>query len=291
MITGSLVAIVTPMSEAGAVDYAALRRLVDMHVEAGSDGLVVAGTTGESATLTKTEHLELLAAAVEMAAGRIPIIAGTGSNSTAQTVELSREADGLGVQGFLVVTPYYNKPTQEGLVRHFSTVADAVSQPLMLYNVPGRTAVDMLPATVGRLARHANISGIKEATGDVSRVGPLRELCGAEFGLYSGDDATSRAFMLAGGNGVVSVTANLAPAAMAELCRAAVRGDAERAAELDRPLASLHRDLFLESNPIPVKWALQRLGLIAGGIRLPLLPLSAQHHAAVEAALVQAGLL
>jgi 4-hydroxy-tetrahydrodipicolinate synthase len=279
------------MSEAGAVDYAALRRLVDMHVEAGSDGLVVAGTTGESATLTKTEHLELLAAAVEMAAGRIPIIAGTGSNSTAQTVELSREADGLGVQGFLVVTPYYNKPTQEGLVRHFSTVADAVSQPLMLYNVPGRTAVDMLPATVGRLARHANISGIKEATGDVSRVGPLRELCGAEFGLYSGDDATSRAFMLAGGNGVVSVTANLAPAAMAELCRAAVRGDAERAAELDRPLASLHRDLFLESNPIPVKWALQRLGLIAGGIRLPLLPLSAQHHAAVEAALVQAGLL
>ena len=279
------------MGEAGAVDYAALRRLVDMHVEAGSDGLVVAGTTGESATLTKTEHLELLAAAVEMAAGRIPIIAGTGSNSTAQTVELSREADGLGVQGFLVVTPYYNKPTQEGLVRHFSTVADAVSQPLMLYNVPGRTAVDMLPATVGRLARHGNISGIKEATGDVSRVGPLRELCGAEFGLYSGDDATSRAFMLAGGNGVVSVTANLAPAAMAELCRAAVRGDAERAAELDRPLASLHRDLFLESNPIPVKWALQRLGLIAGGIRLPLLPLSAQHHAAVEAALVQAGLL
>jgi 4-hydroxy-tetrahydrodipicolinate synthase len=275
----------------GAVDYPALRRLVDMHVAAGSDGLVVAGTTGESATLTKPEHVELLATAVEMADGRIPVIAGTGSNSTAQTVELSRAADGLGVQGFLVVTPYYNKPTQEGLVRHFATVADAVSRPVMLYNVPGRTAVDMLPATVGRLAAHGNISGIKEATGDVSRVARLRELCGADFGLYSGDDATSRAFMLAGGNGVVSVTANLAPAAMAELCRAAVNGDAERAAELDGPLAALHRDLFLESNPIPVKWALERLGLIAGGIRLPLLPLSEQHHAAVEAALVQAGLL
>lgn len=291
MITGSLVAIVTPMSGDGTVDYPALKRLVEMHIEAGSDGLVVAGTTGESATLTKTEHIELLAAAVEMAAGRLPIIAGTGSNSTAQTVELSREADGLGVHGFLVVTPYYNKPTQDGLVQHFTAVADAVSRPVMLYNVPGRTAVDMQPATVGRLASHGNISGIKEATGEVSRVEPLRELCGAGFGLYSGDDATSRAFMLAGGDGVVSVTANLAPAAMAQLCRAAVQGDAELAAKIDAPLASLHRDLFLESNPIPVKWALARLGLIANGIRLPLLPLSAQHHKAVEAALVQAGLL
>jgi len=291
MITGSLVAIVTPMAGDGSVDHAALARLIDFHVDAGSDGLVVAGTTGESATLTKPEHVGLLAAAVEMAAGRIPVIAGTGSNSTAQTIELSREVDALGVQGFLVVTPYYNKPTQEGLYRHFVAVADAVAQPVMLYNVPGRTAVDMQPATVGRLAEHSNIAGIKEATGEVDRVAELRAQCGPEFGLYSGDDATSRAFMLAGGNGVVSVTANLAPAAMAAMCRAALRGDAERAGQLDASLTALHRDLFIEPNPTPVKWGLERLGLVPGGIRLPLLPLSPQHRNALEAALAQAGLL
>lgn len=290
-MTGSLVAIVTPMTADGEVDFAAFARLIDFHAAAGTDGLVVAGTTGESATLTKSEHIAVIATAVEHGAGRLPIIAGTGSNSTAQTVDLSVEVDKLAVDGFLVVTPYYNKPTQEGLVAHFTQVADSVSKPLMLYNVPGRTAVDMLPETVGRLAKHPNIFGIKEATGDVSRVASLRERCGPAFALYSGDDASAREFMLAGGQGVVSVTANLAPAAMAAMCRAAVAGDAEQAAGLDAGLAALHADLFVEANPIPVKWALQRMGMIDAGIRLPLLPLSAGAQPAVEAAMQQAGLL
>lgn len=291
MFTGSLVAIVTPMTPQGDVDYDAFARLIDFHAQAGTDGLVVAGTTGESATLTKTEHVAVIKAAVEFNAGRMPVIAGTGSNSTAQTVDLSIEVDKLAVDGFLVVTPYYNKPTQEGLVRHFTAVADAVSKPVMLYNVPGRTAVDMVPETVGRLAGHEHIFGIKEATGDVSRVASLRELCGDDFALYSGDDATAREFMLAGGQGVVSVTANLAPEAMAAMCRAAAAGDAEQAAALDASLAALHNDLFVEANPIPVKWALQRMGLIDEGIRLPLLPLSAAGQPAVERAMQQAGLL
>lgn len=291
MYTGSLVAIVTPMSPAGEVDYAAFARLIDFHVAAGTHGLVVAGTTGESATLTKPEHVAVIQAAVEQVAGRLPVIAGTGSNSTAQTVDLSVEVDRLAVDGFLVVTPYYNKPTQEGLFRHFTTVADSVSKPVMLYNVPGRTAVDMIPETVGRLSGHANIFGIKEATGDLSRVASLRELCGDEFALYSGDDATAREFMLAGGQGVVSVTSNVAPAAMAAMCEAAIAGDADRAAALDAPLAGLHNDLFVEANPIPVKWALHRMGLIDAGIRLPLLPLSEAKRPVVEAAMVRAGLL
>lgn len=294
MFSGSLVAIVTPMAPDGGVDYAAFERLIEFHVEAGTDGLVVTGTTGESATLQKPEHVAVIEAALKMVAGRMPVIAGTGSNSTAQTVDLSREvnalrADGYCVDGFLVVTPYYNKPTPDGLVAHFSAVADAVDKPLMLYNVPGRTAVDMLPETVARLASHANIFGIKEATGDVSRVAPLRELCGDKFALYSGDDASAREFILAGGKGVVSVTANVAPRAMADMCRAALSGDAARAADIDARLAALHSDLFVEANPIPVKWALQRMGLIDGGIRLPLLPLSAANQPVVEAALRQAG--
>ncbi len=291
MYTGSLVAIVTPMSPAGEVDYAAFARLIDFHVAAGTHGLVVAGTTGESATLTKPEHVAVIQAAVEQVAGRLPVIAGTGSNSTAQTVDLSVEVDRLAVDGFLVVTPYYNKPTQEGLFRHFTTVADSVSKPVMLYNVPGRTAVDMIPETVGRLSGHTNIFGIKEATGDLSRVASLRELCGDEFALYSGDDATAREFILAGGQGVVSVTSNVAPAAMAAMCEAAIAGDADRAAALDAPLAGLHNDLFVEANPIPVKWALHRMGLIDSGIRLPLLPLSEAKRPVVEAAMVRAGLL
>lgn len=289
MFTGSLVALVTPMTPTGELDLSALQRLIDWHIKAGTDGLVVTGTTGESATLTKPEHTGVLAAAVEHAAGRIPVIAGTGSNSTAQTIELSREVDQLGVDGFLVVTPYYNKPTQEGLVRHFTAVADAVSRPLMLYNVPGRTAVDLQPATVARLAAHPNIFGIKEATGEVERVAELRRLCGPEFALYSGDDATGAEFMLAGGQGVVSVTANVVPEQMAALCAAALGGDAAKAAELDAPLRSLHRDLFIESNPTPVKWALAQMGLIQGGIRLPLLPLTAVHEATVRLALDEAG--
>jgi len=242
MLTGSLVAIVTPMTADGAVDYAAFGRLVEMHIEAGTDGLVVAGTTGESATLTKPEHVALVEAAVRFAAGRIPVIAGTGSNSTAQTIELSKIIDGLGVAGYLVVTPYYNKPPQQGMVRHFRAVADAVTKPVMLYNVPGRTGVDLLPETVAELAHHPRITAIKEATGDVSRVALLRKLCGPEFGLYSGDDATTRDFILAGGQGVVSVTANVAPQAMAAMCKAALAGDTALADRLDAPLATRHRD-------------------------------------------------
>ncbi len=291
MISGSLVAIVTPMTPDGAVDYAAFERLIEFHIEQGSDGLVVAGTTGESATLTKPEHVAVIDFAARRVAGRLPVIAGTGSNSTAQTIDLSKEVDQLDVDGFLVVTPYYNKPTQDGLVAHFTAVADAVTKPVMLYNVPGRTAVDMVPATVARLAGHANIFGIKEATGDVSRVASLRELCGDAFALYSGDDPTAREFMLAGGQGVVSVTANVAPRAMAAMCKAAIAGDAEAAAGFDAPLAALHNDLFVEANPIPVKWALQRMGLIPGGIRLPLLPLSDDKQPVVESALRTAGVI
>lgn len=285
MFSGSLVAVVTPMHQDGAVDFACLERLVDWHVEQGTDGVVVAGTTGESATLTKAEHVEVVRVAARRAAGRIPVIAGVGSNSTAQTIDLARTVEGLPVDGYLVVVPYYNKPTQEGMFRHFSAVADAVSRPVMLYNVPGRTVADLQPATVARLARHPRIFGIKEATGDLARATAVRELCGRDFRLYSGDDATAREFMLQGGHGVVSVTANVAPRAMSRLCRAALAGDAVEAATIDRTLESLHRDLFVESNPIPVKWALERMGLIPGGIRLPLTPLSPEHHARVEAAL------
>jgi len=291
MFSGSLVAIVTPMTADGAVDFGALERLIEYHVLAGTVGLVVAGTTGESATLTKPEHIAVIEAAVGFADNRIPVIAGTGSNSTAQTVELSQTVESLGVAAYLVVTPYYNKPPQQGLFEHFTAVADAVSCPVMLYNVPGRTAIDLLPETVARLAAHPRIFGIKEATGDVDRVAILRELCGTEFMLYSGDDATAREFMLAGGNGVVSVTANVAPAAMVEMCQAAIGGDADRAAEVDGRLVDLHRDLFVESNPIPVKWALQRMGLIEDALRLPLVALAEDHQGVVESALKRAGVL
>jgi 4-hydroxy-tetrahydrodipicolinate synthase len=291
MITGSLVAIVTPMTADGGVDFEALGQLIDLHIVAGTEGLIVAGTTGESATLTMPEHVAIIEAAVKIAAGRIPVIAGTGSNSTAQTIELSQTVDALGVDGFLVVTPYYNKPPQSGLIRHFTAVADAVTGPIMLYNVPGRTGVDMVPETVAELAGHPQIFGIKEATGEVSRVAQLRQLCGDDFGLYSGDDLTARDFMLAGGQGVVSVTANVAPQAMAAMCKAALAGDAELASQLDEPLAGLHQDLFIESNPIPVKWALFRMGLVGEGIRLPLIGLSTHSQPAVEAALARAGLL
>jgi 4-hydroxy-tetrahydrodipicolinate synthase len=291
MFHGSLVALVTPMRQDGAVDYDCMRQLIDWHVAEGTEALVIAGTTGESPTLEKTEHIEVIAAAVEFAGGRIPVIAGTGSNSTAQTVALSQAVGKYPIAGYLVVTPYYNKPTQRGLIEHFRAVADAVDQPIMLYNVPGRTAADLLPDTVAVLAGHARIFGIKEATGDVSRVARLRDLCGAEFGLYSGDDATARAFMLRGGQGVVSVTANVAPAQMAAMCRAAVAGDSMLAAELDEKLTPLHRDLFVEANPIPVKWALERMGRIDGQLRLPLTRLEEAHRAPVEAALRHAGLL
>ena len=291
MFHGSFVALVTPMTEAGAVDFPCLRRLVDWHVDSGTDGLVIAGTTGESATLTREEHIEVIRVAAEQADGRVPVIAGTGSNSTRQTVDLSRAVGAAPIAGYLVVTPYYNKPTQDGLLAHFRAVADAVEQPVMLYNVPGRTAVDLRPETVARLAEHPRIGSIKEATGELSRVALLRELCGPDFGLFSGDDATGREFVLAGGQGVVSVTANVAPAAMAQLCAAALAGDANKAAELDAPLARLHEALFVESNPIPVKWALARMQRIPGGIRLPLTWLSPGSQSPVLEALAAAGLV
>ena len=291
MFKGSLVALVTPMSADGRVDFDCLRDLIDWQIEQGTNGLVIAGTTGESATLTKQEHIEVIRRSVDFVAGRIPVIAGTGSNSTQQTIELSVEVADAGIDAYLMVTPYYNKPTQDGLYRHFSAIADAVSRPIMLYNVPGRTGVDMLPETIARLASHPRIMGVKEATGEVARVSQIRADCGPEFGLYSGDDETCREFMLLGGDGVVTVTGNPAPALMAEMSAAAVAGQTQQSEELDTKLRALHRDLFVESNPIPVKWALEKLGKIPPGIRLPLTRLSAEHEATVAAALESAGLI
>jgi 4-hydroxy-tetrahydrodipicolinate synthase len=290
MLTGSMVALVTPMSMDGAVNYRELGALIDFHVDGGTEALIIAGTTGESATLTHDEHLELLEKACELAGGRIAIIAGTGSNSTRQTLELSVEACRLPIAALLIVTPYYNKPTQEGLVRHYSAIADAVDKPVILYNVPGRTAVDLLPATVSKLAAHPRIVGIKDATGDIGRVAELRAGCGKEFSLLSGDDATSRQFMLAGGDGVISVTGNVAPAGLRALCDAARAGKQNEAEAIDATLMDLHRDLFIESNPIPVKWAVCEMGLIGPTIRLPLTELSAEHRPAVKAAMAKAGI-
>jgi 4-hydroxy-tetrahydrodipicolinate synthase len=279
------------MGADGTVDFDCLEKLVDWHVERGTDALVIAGTTGESATLLRDEHVEVIRVAAERAAGRVPVIAGTGSNSTAQTIELSRAVGHFEIAAYLVVVPYYNKPTQEGMVQHFRAIADAVDRPVMLYNVPGRTVADMKPPTVARLAEHPRIFGIKEASAELGRVQAIRDLCGSKFRLYSGDDATARQFMRLGGHGVVSVTANVAPAAMAAMCRAALGGDAEQAAELDELLVDLHRELFVESNPIPVKWALERMGLIPPGIRLPLTRLSVEARPRVEAALRRARVL
>ena len=290
MLAGSMVALVTPMTDVGAVNYAELSALIEYHVEAGTEALIIAGTTGESATLTHDEHLELLTTSCELANGRLPIIAGTGSNSTQQTLELSLEASRLPIAALLIVTPYYNKPTQEGLLRHYTAIADAVDCPVILYNVPGRTAVDLLPATVIRLASHARIVGIKDATAEVDRVAVLRAGCGDDFSLLSGDDASSREFMLAGGDGVISVTGNVAPAGLRALCDAARAGKADQAAEIDANLADLHRDLFIESNPIPVKWALHEMGLIGPAIRLPLTELAAEYRPAVSAAITKAGI-
>jgi 4-hydroxy-tetrahydrodipicolinate synthase len=288
MLFGSMVAVVTPMDADGTVNYRQFAKVIDFHIESGTQVLVVAGTTGESATLDHEEHVEVIAKACELAGGRIPIVAGTGSNSTSQTLKLSRAVDRLPVAGFLVVTPYYNKPTQEGMRRHFSLIADGVTRPLILYNVPGRTGVDLKPETVIKLAAHPNIQGVKEATGELNRVRVLRDACGADFKLLSGDDATSCEFMLQGGDGVISVTANVAAAGMRHLCDAALarkRADAER---IDAHLQPLHRTLFCESNPIPVKWAVQQMGLIGPGIRLPLTPLAPQYHAAVLDAMTAA---
>jgi 4-hydroxy-tetrahydrodipicolinate synthase len=286
---GSLVALVTPFDEDNRVDYAALKSLIDFHVAQGSDGLVIAGTTGESATLATEEHVELIGRAVEIADGRLPIIAGTGSNSTAQTVNLSVAVSDTGIDGYLVVVPYYNKPVQEGLYRHFSAVADAVDKPVILYNVPGRTVADLLPETVGRLAEHGNIVAIKEATGDVQRLRDIQSVVPPEFGLLSGDDFTVLPFIEQGGHGVVTVSGNVVPAQMAELCRLAGAGDHDAAKAIDDRLQPLNAALFVESNPIPVKWAVSKMGLIGPGIRLPLTEFSEQYHGQMLSAMSGAG--
>jgi 4-hydroxy-tetrahydrodipicolinate synthase len=289
MFAGSLVALVTPMQGDGRVDYDSLRRLVDFHAREGTDGIVSVGTTGESATLDFDEHIEVIRRTVEFAAGRLPVIAGTGANATREAIELTRAAKAAGAQACLLVTPYYNKPTQEGLYRHYRAVAEAVDIPQILYNVPGRTGCDMLPETVQRLAGTPNIVGLKEAKGELPRIRELLDRVGERMSIYSGDDATACESILMGCKGDISVTANVAPRLMHEMCAAALAGDRARAQALDARLQPLHKSLFLEPNPIPVKWALQQLGLIPDGIRLPLTPLAAQYHAPVRAALAAAG--
>ena len=291
MITGSIVAIVTPMATDGEVDHKALGELVERQVDSGTSAIVSVGTTGESSTLSVLEHTEVMRRTIEVAAGRVPVIAGTGANSTSEAIHLTRAARAAGADGALLVTPYYNKPPQEGLYRHFRTIAEAVDIPQYLYNVPGRTACDMLPSTVARLAEIPNIVGLKEAKGDLDRVRELVALELPDFALYSGDDGTARASMLAGFHGDISVTANVAPETMARMCKAAVAGDAESAAALDAEVVGLHSALFSEPNPIPVKWALAEMGLMPGGIRLPLVPLDEWHHEDVRSALRSAGLL
>ena len=291
MFQGSMVALVTPMFEDGRLDEDSLRKLVDFHVENGTDAIVAVGTTGESATLDEKEHCGVIRQVVEQAAGRIPVIAGTGANSTTEAITLTRCAMEAGVDACLLVTPYYNKPTQEGLYLHFKAVAKAVAVPQILYNVPGRTACDMLPETVARLAEIPNIVGIKEATGNLDRARKILELCGDKIDLYSGDDATAMECILLGAKGDISVTANVAPAAMHEMCTAALAGDRDKAAPINSRLDALHRDLFVEANPIPVKWALYEMGLIPPGIRLPMTFLSSQYHDTVRKALQVAGIL
>lgn len=288
MIRGSLVALVTPMTDEGAIDEAHLQSLVEFHIENQTDGIVAMGTTGESATLDEEEHCYVIRRVVTIANKRIPVIAGTGSNSTREAIELTQCARDAGADACLLVTPYYNKPTQEGLYQHHRAVAEAVDIPQLLYNVPGRTAVDMLPETIARLASVPNIIGVKEATGEIKRVPEIIANCGADFAVYSGDDATARQLMQAGGHGVISVTANVAPRAMHDMCMAALSGNQAEAVEIDEYLQGLHKNLFVEANPIPVKWALAEMGLIGGGIRLPLTKLSTRYHDVVREALQQA---
>jgi len=291
MFRGSMVALVTPMHPDGSVDFDSLNRLVDFHIEKGTSAIISMGTTGESATLDEKEHCEVIRRTVEMVNERIPVIAGTGANSTTEAISLTRCAMQAGADACLLVTPYYNKPTQQGLYLHHKKIAESVPIPQILYNVPGRTACDMLPETVARLAEISNIIGIKEATGELDRLTQIRALCGDDFDIYSGDDATGTEFMLQGGDGVISVTNNIAPAAMAEMCAAALQGDRSRAEELNQPLCGLHNDLFVEANPIPVKWALYEMGMIPSGIRLPLTVLSEQYHETLRQAMRQAGVL
>ena len=292
MISGSMVALVTPMDAQGRLDWDSLSKLVDFHLQEGTNAIVAVGTTGESATLEVSEHIEVIRRVVDQVNGRIPVIAGTGGNSTRESVELTRAAKDVGADACLLVTPYYNKPTQEGLYLHFRHIAESVAIPQILYNVPGRTVCDMLPETVERLSTVPNIIGIKEATGDLQRGQDILNRVSSDFLVYSGDDATAVELMLMGGKGNISVTANVAPRLMHEMCVAALAGDLAKARELHFRLQGLHRQLFCEANPIPVKWACQQLGLIPeGGIRLPLTSLSVDCHERVRVALRQAGVL
>ncbi|MEH6344142.1 MAG: 4-hydroxy-tetrahydrodipicolinate synthase [Bermanella sp.] len=274
MITGSIVALATPMEESGAVDWTALEKLVEMHIEKGTDSIVAMGTTGESATLDTKEHLSVIAQIIKWVNGRIPVIAGTGANSTSEAIYLTQQAQELGADAALLVSPYYNKPTQEGLYQHHKAIAENANIPQILYNVPGRTAVDMLPETIERLADFENIVGIKEATGDLERGAEVIRRVGDRMAVYSGDDETAYELILAGAKGNISVTANVAPAQMHELCVTALKGDAQKAKSLNDALMPLHGAMFVESNPIPVKWALHQMKLMGPAIRLPLTPLS-----------------
>ncbi|MEM7026741.1 MAG: 4-hydroxy-tetrahydrodipicolinate synthase [Pseudomonadota bacterium] len=295
MLSGSMVAVVTPM-QAGvspdtALDRDALKNLIEFHIEQGTDAIVSVGTTGESATLTEKEHCQVIRDTVEFVNGRVPVIAGTGANSTIEAISLTRCAKEAGADACLLVTPYYNKPTQEGLFQHYKAVAETVDIPQILYNVPGRTACDMLPETIIRLAEVHNIIGVKEATADLQRLADILANVNDDFLLLSGDDLTSKDFLLQGGHGVISVTANVAPALMHEMCAQAIQGDGKAASASDEKLIGLHKELFIESNPIPAKWAVYEMGLIQAGIRLPLTWMSEASHARVKAAMQQAGVI
>jgi 4-hydroxy-tetrahydrodipicolinate synthase len=291
MIKGSIVAIITPMFEDGSIDWDSYRQLIDWHIESGTDAIVAVGTTGESPTVDHEENCKLIEEAVRHAAGRIPVIAGTGSNATQEALELTQFASKVGAVASLQVVPYYNKPTQEGMYKHFKTIAEKGGLPVILYNVPGRTVADLSNDTVLRLAQVPGVIGLKDATGDIPRVSDLLARLPGDFAVYSGNDDSALALIAMGGHGVISVTANIAPAAMAQLCRAAFEGRWSDALAINRRLLPLHLKLFVEANPSPAKWALQQMGRIKSGIRLPLLPLSEGYHATVRDALKQSGVL
>lgn len=289
MFKGCMVAIVTPMNEDGSIDKRSLSELVEWHIAAKTDAIVVAGSTGESATLEPDEQIDLISTIVKQVAGRIPVIAGAGTNATRSTLKLAENAKRAGADACLIVTPYYNRPTQNGLYEHYKTVVQTIAIPTIIYNVPVRTGCDILPETVGRLALLKHIIGIKEATGKIERVQEIKQLCGNDFDIYSGDDATALDLMLHGGQGIISVTANVTPKKMHDLCEAALNNDHELAHKINDELKLLHKNLFLESNPIPTKWALETMGKIKGGIRMPLLPLDKKYHQEVKRAMQNAG--
>ncbi|QAU35089.1 4-hydroxy-tetrahydrodipicolinate synthase [Janthinobacterium sp. 17J80-10] len=291
MIQGSIVAIVTPMHADGSLDLPGLRNLIDWHIAEGTDGIVIVGTTGESPTVSVEEHCELIKVAVEHTAKRVPVIAGTGGNSTAEAIELTRYAKNVGADASLQVVPYYNRPTQEGMYQHFKKIAEAVDLPVILYNVPGRTVADMANETIVRLAQVPGIIGVKDATGNIARGTDLLRLAPKSFAVYSGDDATAMALMFCGAKGNISVTANVAPRAMHELCVAAMQGEIARAIEINNRMLPLHNKLFVEPNPVPVKWAMAEMGKIPSGIRLPLVPLAQEYQETVRKALREAAVL